>query len=346
LIDSFLLHHHKVSFGNLLFRTHTYSGRYVSPSLSQKAKVKRKLVSLVTKSLSRAQLLFYSTINRLLTNQNAMRDSSNTNQQAALVAAIRLNNEGANLLEQDDFRSACKTFSTALKVVRGQYAPDSSSVLLLPTTNNYSSTSTFRHHKTGEGCRFTKRRASRKPKYSESQSGLSSQQHPRQQEKATPDFVFRIPMRLVQRQDGEAKDQCSIFSVSSAILFNLGLTQFLMAIECSDQRSQHRLTVALQLFEMVRALLEATKNEENNELLSSGGDSFPFLHLLGLVNNAAQIHKLLNQNERADRLLEHLLTSLMLVVVDKDEEDARGALEVFFAATSHLVLQKACAEAA
>jgi hypothetical protein len=305
------------------------------------------------------------------------------------AAAARLNNLGANLLEKDDFQSACGVLCTALKVVRGQCSPDSSrvvSTLLVPKTDaayynkNYSSSSSTSASSSCRHRRGTKRRASQNAskKGRETLSEISSSsrhQHHLQDTvlPLTPDFVFRIPMRLEVSSRTEKEEdscECSIFSISSAILFNLGLAQFLRATEeerINDSRSPSRLVVALQMFEMVYALEDSTiKNnneEENNKnepnspsataATSDDDDGLPFLHLLGLVNNCAQLRKRLNQIERADHLFQHILTSLMMLAIsslDKQENEnisSTGALEGFFAATSHLVLRDACvAEAA
>lgn len=160
--------------------------------------------------------------------------------------------------------------------------------------------------------------------------------------------MFRSPLRLAPEEEQEEEDRPSLFSISSAILFNLGLSQFLRAIDSYDDETSRpkRLEAALQLFEMVYVLEDSAvqnKNEEEENKEGGGGTQhIPLLHLMGMVNNCAQAHKLLNQPEKADRLLQHVLTTLMVVVVDKNNtssEDLQQCLEGFFAATSHLVLR-------
>jgi hypothetical protein len=58
---------------------------------------------------------------------------------------------------------------------------------------------------------------------------------------------------------------------------------------------------------------------------------------LGLVNNCGHIHKQLNREAKANRLFQHLLTTLMLMVQQGEEiPEAEG----FFSTTSHLILQE------
>jgi hypothetical protein len=118
--------------------------------------------------------------------------------------------------------------------------------------------------------------------------------------------------------------------MTSAILYNIGLAQSLMAIESKVEASPSRLIGALQMYEIVYALQEVDGSAE---------DQLPCLHLLGLINNCAHLHHLLNSPKKADRLLQHLLALLMLLVVEGDETTG---LEFFIAATSHLVLRQNC----
>jgi hypothetical protein len=115
--------------------------------------------------------------------------------------------------------------------------------------------------------------------------------------------------------------------IGLAIIFNLAIAQHLLAKERNN--SIERLRVALNLYELVYALQKKCSREESNFL--------SFHHVLGLVNNCGQIHKQLNREKKANRLFQHLLNSLMLMVEQGEEVPAE--IEGFFATTSHLILK-------
>jgi len=119
--------------------------------------------------------------------------------------------------------------------------------------------------------------------------------------------------------------------MTSAILYNIGLAQTLKTVESKVEVSTSRVLGALHMYEIVYALQEVD---------GSIDDQLPCLHLLGLINNCAYLHRLLESPKKADRLMQHLLALLMLLVVEGNEETT--GLEFFIAATSHLVLRQNC----
>jgi hypothetical protein len=107
------------------------------------------------------------------------------------------------------------------------------------------------------------------------------------------------------------------------ILFNLALALHLEAIE---KKSEATLERALELYE-----IGYTLQMQLNGCLT-------FSQNLGLINNCGQIHKQLCRETKANHLLGHLLSSLMMAVDcgrTKEVEDLDG----FILTISHLILK-------
>ena len=297
---------------------------------------------------------------------------------ASLLAALQLNHHGTNLLETGDYQSACMVFCTAMKVARAQTAIDA--ILDHPNENESNEDIDSSSSDESSTCCSSSSSSSVDSSYyyylstsDKSTSGESESsperyhptdepKHPRaitrstcrvgkEEEVFTSDFIFRRPacVSMVVPND----DSVSTMAVSCAILFNLGLAQHLRAMKALEdgivvnkKESRRRLLAALQVYEMVYALQETGGTSSTGSYVTADGQ-LPYIHILGLVNNCAQIHKLMNQDDRGDSLFHHLLTSLMMVVssTEEDEDDSLqfADLEGFFASTSYLILRESCA---
>jgi tetratricopeptide (TPR) repeat protein len=129
-------------------------------------------------------------------------------------------------------------------------------------------------------------------------------------------FVYSNPVFLQKKSTDSA-------GISMTILFNLAIANHLRAMK-DENNSNARLQRALKLYELVYAI----QNTNTRGL--------PLTQCLGLVNNCGHIHKQLNREAKANRLFQHLLTTLMLMVQQGEEiPEAEG----FFSTTSHLILQ-------
>lgn len=246
---------------------------------------------------------------------------------------IQLNNHAASLLESGDYNEACVSLCRALHVTRSckrstEYSPTNTWTRSCGKTRSQEVQESEcqgpsqRVHNSGHQTRKISQ-----GKRVNSGLPLTSHECHQQEEEEEMNFIFRTPLRLSQGRDSISK-----VATTSAILYNIGLAQSLMAIESKVEVSPSRLIGALQMYEIVYALQEVDGSTE---------DQLPCLHLLGLINNCAHLHRLLKRPKKADRLLQHLLALLMLLVVEGDEEIT--GLEFFIAATSHLVLRQSCA---
>ena len=128
------------------------------------------------------------------------------------------------------------------------------------------------------------------------------------------EFVFREPIFI---DDDENDVDHSTLSVNC--VFNLALAHHLTALELDDD--EQRLRVALRLYE-VCYLMQRNSLDQANSNSTASVVKMSLSHTLGLVNNSGQIHKSLHQHKRANRLFQHLLSSLVLVSeMDDDEQN-------------------------
>ncbi len=262
---------------------------------------------------------------------NTATDEDHNDDVVSWNCAIHLNNQGAMLLEQGAYNSACVVLCSALKVghnnQREGVLTSSKKLLIKEGSGNQGQS----QHEEEEGDHDAKHRST-KVVESIGNNSVVSPSVRREQEDDAPlalDYIFRTPLILSQDDD-----PISNVAVSSAILCNLALAQFLLAVECDDDSSSKRMIGALQMYEIVYSLQQTNGTKDQPQ------DQLPWLHLLGLINNSAYLHRFLNRPKKSNRLFQHLLTSLMLIVLDKNN-DVTG-LECFFAATSHLVLRDNC----
>ena len=150
------------------------------------------------------------------------------------------------------------------------------------------------------------------------------------------DFIYREPIFIETNKDDD-DDGCGVVdledystTISVTCVFNLALAHHLTAIDQQDStddddtNEQQRLRVALRLYEvcylMQRNSLDQAAKNSNTSSSSSCIEKMSLSHTLGLVNNSGQIHKSLHQYKRANRLFQHLLSSLVLVS-EMDETD-------------------------
>ena len=170
------------------------------------------------------------------------------------------------------------------------------------------------------------------------------------------DFIYREPIFIETTNNSDSCGNASSVvddvedystTLSVTCVFNLALAHHLTAIDQDDD--EQRLRVALRLYEvcylMQRNSLDQAKNTSSSNTNSSSIEKMSLSHTLGLVNNSGQIHKSLHQYKRANRLFQHLLSSLVLVS-EMDEQDGEDGnndnsidqLEGLWKTASQLVL--------
>ena len=116
------------------------------------------------------------------------------------------------------------------------------------------------------------------------------------------------------------------FTIQMSLIFNLAVANHMTAFSMSSfQKKRMQLKRALKLYELVYLL----------QMNASTGLNLS--QTMALANNCAQIHLELNQENRANRLLQHLASSLMLVVDSGESNDVEG-LDGFLLTTTKLIL--------
>jgi hypothetical protein len=147
-------------------------------------------------------------------------------------------------------------------------------------------------------------------------------------------FLYKLPIYISSTNLPSDKN----FAVHLITLFNLALARHLQAIATpSDQSSAKKkknLQRAVKMYELVFVLEMQTKL-----------DLFSFSQRMAVLNNCAIIYKELRQEKRSDRLYQHLLTSIMMVVVSGDSEET-DQFDGFLSNASRLILENTAARAA
>jgi tetratricopeptide (TPR) repeat protein len=208
------------------------------------------------------------------------------------ITAIEFNNQGCRLIEKGSYRDAISSLSQALQLVRGD--------------ENSCNPRARKHEALDEN----------RPLHHQHIASATKMQH-------DGIFIFRTPMFLSQ------ESSCTT-SVYSSIVFNLAVSQHLLAIAddgTSSNDREGRLQGTLKLYELVFVLQENCGDEIE----------LPFTHCLGLINNCGQIYKGLNRDKKANRLFQQLLKTLMVLIEQGEDEIAE--MEGFISTTSHLILK-------
>jgi tetratricopeptide (TPR) repeat protein len=203
----------------------------------------------------------------------------------------QLNNEGVFCVDAGEYDDAISNFSEALTVVKAFIARGRN-----------------RSAGTCQGVRKSSTHFSAEPYLVEGTARTHELAHAkspifwnRKDEELIPSdqsYVFEdlilIPEQL------ENPTYRSYAQLSFILVFNLALTNHLSAIE--NGMSRQRLTEALALYELASAI------QVQEELQLS------VLHTMAIVNNLSQIHKELDDREKAEECFDNLLSSAMFLV--------------------------------
>jgi tetratricopeptide (TPR) repeat protein len=276
--------------------------------------------------------------------------------------AVQLNNLAANLIEDEKLSEAVKTLGNAFRQVmmtkrRNQMKELSSS------SSSSSSPSMHDVLEMQQQCPTQEKHTEKekeKGRLARTDSTPTTSHAEDQNETEDPaSYIYRTPIRIVASNESSS-DVC--------ILFNLALAYHLQALACTkeddnndnDRKRKEILRNALKLYELGYCLMVHQTNEReggdtlgshenvdhHDELLLDG--TLTLLQTMGMVNNCAQIHKQFRRIQKADRLFQHLLSSLILAVEcksldggnnDDDNTQEIEEWEKFFGSTSHLILK-------
>ena len=140
-------------------------------------------------------------------------------------------------------------------------------------------------------------------------------------------FFYRKPA-FARDAEGEELD-CT--NMTAILLYNMALLHNLRGLD--NDNDPKALKAALQLYKTAFALQVRE------------GMCLSMNHALGLVNNCGQIQRLLNHQQIADRLFQHLLSTLVTMVAAGEGETVDD-IEDFIGSTSHLIFSEPAAAAA
>jgi hypothetical protein len=146
-------------------------------------------------------------------------------------------------------------------------------------------------------------------------------------------YIYRRPIRVTPQAMQEGHSTGLILPL--IIAFNLALAHHLSAIE-EKQMDRKKLKKVLRLYELVHGW----QMEKNNEQF----DCIRFTMIL--ANNLGEIHRAVNDRSKHVMCLQHLLSTMMFLVVDGQQTDGSLELDGFLRNTSQLILQGRCADAA
>jgi tetratricopeptide (TPR) repeat protein len=280
--------------------------------------------------------------------------------------AIQLNNLATNLIQDEKLSEAIQNLGNAFRQVMMTKRRNQGKGL--SSSSSSSSSSMQDVLKLQQQCPTQdKHTREEKEKCRLARTDSKTATHHAEKDDETEDptaFIYRTPIRIVT-SNASYSDVC--------ILFNLALAHHLQALACTkeddinnndnDRKRKEILRNALKLYELGYCLMVHRTHEregggtpgshgnfdhEDDELLLDG--TLTLSQTMGMVNNCAQIHKEFGRIQKANRLFQHLLSSLILAVEckfldggkDDDDDDNTQELEEwerFFGTTSHLILQ-------
>jgi hypothetical protein len=146
-------------------------------------------------------------------------------------------------------------------------------------------------------------------------------------------YIYRRP--IVVPPQAMQKGHSGVLILPLIITFNLALAHHLSSIE-EKQLDRKRLKKVMRLYE----LAHGWQLEEDNEQF----DCIRFTMIIS--NNLGEIHRAVNNRSKYVMCLQHLLSTMMFMVVDCHQTDDSLELDGFLRNTSPLILQGRCAAAA
>jgi tetratricopeptide (TPR) repeat protein len=135
------------------------------------------------------------------------------------------------------------------------------------------------------------------------------------------DFIYRSPIRS---HSNSLEEEVDNLAVTVIILFNMALARHLRAIEGEHVRTQ-RLREALKLYEL------------SFFMQMRGSGQLNMTQVLALINNCGQIYKQLNQELKARKFFQHMISTI-IVMVEVGEAQEVEQMDGFMRTVSQLIL--------
>jgi hypothetical protein len=236
-----------------------------------------------------------------------------------LMLAKKLNNRAAFYIETGRYDRAVSKLAKALK--------------LTGKTDNIATCCTCKHCGLKECVTFSQRRDS-------SIADSVASNHRTRRHSLISDvsseegYIYRLPIHVAPQamQEGHSMG----LTLPLIIIFNMALAHHLSAME-EEQLNRKKLSKVLQLYELA---FRWQMEEEDDEQV----DCICFTMIIS--NNLGEIHRAVNDRSKHVMCLQHLLSTMMFLVVDGQQTDGSLELDGFLRNTSQLILQGRCADAA
>jgi tetratricopeptide (TPR) repeat protein len=227
----------------------------------------------------------------------------------------RLNDLGADLIEAGQYDEAIKTLVEGLKLIRQRRQ--------MPQNTTYYN---------AEQCSLAECM-----KFSQAASKTS--ECCEDDDDNDGGDIFRQPIRIPVHDMQEHRPIADFTLLSLVFAFNLALAHQISATEGQLQMCRRGLEQAMQLYQLA---YKWHLEEQGNKRI----DSLHFVMVL--VQNLGEIHRVLKNNSKYVRCLEHLLSALMRLVEreTRNQMDYSIDLDGFLKNIAKLVLRKNCANAA
>jgi hypothetical protein len=155
-------------------------------------------------------------------------------------------------------------------------------------------------------------------------------------------FIFCQPIRIPVHSIDKMQEDRSIadFTLLSLVFaFNLALAHQISGGATPDEgERRHRLEQAMQLYQLA---FKWHLEEQRNKRI----DSLHFVMVI--VNNLAEIHRILDNKSKHVRCLEHVLSAVMHLV-DRETRNQKDSINLggFLKNTAKIILRRNCANAA
>jgi hypothetical protein len=137
------------------------------------------------------------------------------------------------------------------------------------------------------------------------------------------DFIYRSPIRS-NGNSNSLEEEVDNLAMTVVILFNMALARHLRAIEGENVRTQ-RLREALKLYEL------------SFFMQMRGSGQLNMTQVLALINNCGQIYKQLNQEVKARKFFQHMISTI-IVMVEVGEAQEVEQMDGFMRTASQLIL--------
>jgi hypothetical protein len=155
------------------------------------------------------------------------------------------------------------------------------------------------------------------------------------EEESEGGYVYRQPIRITPQTMVEGHSMGLV--LPKILIFNLALVHHLSLLE-KKKMSRKKLTKVLQLYELAYRLQSEYYDDDQTPCLGFA---------LIICNNLGEIHRMVNNRSKYARCLQHLLSTMMFMMVEcREQQNYSLELDGFLRNTSSLILLSQSAAAA